>query len=198
MMTYRIALTGGIATGKSTVATYLRDKGYQVIDTDQIAREVVEPDSLGLKTLVADFGSEILNDHGELQRKKLAEKVFADKQLLNRLNEIIHPFIFNELERQLQLCEDPIVFIEIPLLFETGKSTDFDEVWVVYAPYSIQLERLIVRDDLSEELAEARINSQWPIEDKVKRADRVISSETTIQQMQAQVDDALQKVLNEL
>ncbi|MBG9980884.1 dephospho-CoA kinase [Facklamia sp. DSM 111018] len=197
-MPYRIALTGGIATGKSTVAKYLRSKGYQVIDTDQIARKVVKPGSPGLEALVVNFGSEILDDSGELHRKKLAEKVFSDKQLLNQLNEIMHPLIFNELEKQIQLYAEPIIFIEVPLLYETEKSADYDEVWLIYASHRLQLKRLMSRDLLSEALAKDRIHSQWPIEDKVKWADRVISSETTIQQMHEQVDDALQKVLNKL
>lgn len=181
-MTKVIGLTGGIATGKSTVSAVLRRLGAEIIDADAIAREIVRPGTECLENLVREFGREILNSNGTLNRRKLAEIAFSDPDKLRRLNEITHPAIVGEIKRRLVASRtmgrtaSRAVVIEAPLLFEVGLDEIVDEIWVVALGEEEQIRRLMKRDGLKRHEAENRLRSQMPLAEKVKRADFVIDN----------------------
>ncbi len=176
----RVGLTGSIAVGKSFVASVFTELGCHVLDADQTAREVVMPGTPGLKTLVQEFGQKILSEDGTLDRKALGAIVFADEEKRQRLNHILHPFIIarqdeilNEWER-----EDPrgIGIVDAALMIESGGYKRFDKLIVVHCRPEVQLERLMLRDNLSRDEAQRRIDSQMPQEEKQKFADYLIDT----------------------
>ncbi|HEX5876075.1 MAG TPA: dephospho-CoA kinase [Pyrinomonadaceae bacterium] len=176
----RVGLTGSIAVGKSFVASVFTELGCHVLDADQTAREVVMPGTAGLKSLVQEFGHEILSEDGTLDRKALGAVVFADEEKRQRLNHILHPFIIarqdeilNDWER-----EDPrgIGIVDAALMIESGGYKRFDKLIVVHCRPEVQLERLMLRDKLSQTEAQRRINSQMPQEEKQKFADYLIDT----------------------
>jgi dephospho-CoA kinase len=175
-----VGLTGGIATGKSTVAGILKAAGAMIIDADDIARKVVKKDTPAYKQVVGAFGPAILQPDDEIDRKKLGDIVFNDTSQKEILNAIIHPRVMKETERQLNRISedqpDALVIVDVPLLFETNMQADFREVILVYAPEYLQLERLMARNAFSEAEAIARIRAQMPIEAKRKLADFVIDN----------------------
>ena len=176
-------LTGGIASGKSTVSGFLSDAGAQVIDADQIAREVVKPGTPGYDAILAFFGPTILMPGGEIDRKRLGEIIFNDPDKKARLDAIVHPLVFERsAERIAQIAAqtpDAVVIMDIPLLFEAGMESDLAEVIVVYVPEKLQLERLMNREGIDEQPAMTRIRSQMPIEEKRRRATVVIDNSGT-------------------
>lgn len=186
-----IGLTGGIASGKSLVSAYLRELGAQIIDADQIARRVVQPGGAALREIVAEFGDSLLNSDGTLNRKELGRIVFSDPAKLERLNRITHPRILAEMEMLLEKCRmcgaGRVIVLDVPLLFEVGLDRLVDEVWVVAVDYSTQLERLMKRDNLSEEEARRRIAAQIPMDEKIRRADRVIDNRFAPEETKRQV-----------
>lgn len=176
----RVGLTGSIAVGKSFVGSVFTELGCHVLDADQTAREVVMPGTPGLNALVREFGDGILNADGTLDRKALGALVFADEQKRQRLNQILHPFIIarqdeilNEWER-----EDPrgIGIVDAALMIESGGYRRFDKLIVVHCRPEVQLERLMLRDNLSLDEAQRRIASQMPQEEKQKFADYLIDT----------------------
>ena len=188
-MSFVLGITGGIASGKSTVVDFFKAEGFPVVDGDIVAREVVEPGSDGLRALEKVFGKTILQNDGRLDRKKLGSIIFQNEQKRHLLNKTLDPFIRSEIERQTLEAKkiSPLVIVDIPLLFEGHYESMMDEVATVYVTPKIQLERLMARNDLSEEEAIKRINSQLSLEEKKKRADIVFdnchSQETTRQQV---------------
>lgn len=188
-----IGLTGGIATGKSTVSAILRELGLEVIDADAVARELVTPGSDCLRALVDEFGREILNPDGTLNRKKLGRMVFADPKKLERLNEITHPAIVNEIKRRMEIIKGrsqgppQAAVIDAPLLFEVGLDEIVDEVWVVTLDEEEQLKRLVERDGLTRAEAEARLRAQMPLSEKIKRADIVIDNSGSLESVMEKV-----------
>lgn len=187
-----IGLTGGIASGKSTVSKMLVELGAHLVDADQIAREVVAPGHPVLSKVVSHFGQDILLTDGSLNRKKLGKIIFHDPSKKKALESILHPPIRAVMLERMRILEqqhpDQLVAVDVPLLYESGLSHYFDEVWVVYVPKSVQLERLMKRNQLTEAEAEARINAQWPIEKKKELADVVIDNSGSIEQTKAQVE----------
>ncbi len=175
-----VGLTGGIATGKSTVARILREAGAHVIDADRIAREVVGRGRPAWRDIVEHFGKEVLRPNGEIDRARLGDIIFNDPEQQAALNRIVHPRVFADIEAQrariAETAPHAVVVLDIPLLFEAGNHRDLAEVIVVYAPEPVQLARLMQRDGLSRRDALARIHSQMPIEEKKKRATRVIDN----------------------
>ncbi|SLK22594.1 MULTISPECIES: dephospho-CoA kinase [unclassified Paenibacillus] len=175
-----IGLTGGIATGKSSVSAFLASKGALLIDADVIAREVMLPGHPVLAAAVQRFGQAILNEDGTLDRKKLGSIVFQNPEERKALEAITHPAIRKEMRERAALYElehsDKLVVSDIPLLYESGLEDGFEEVMVVYVPRSVQLERLMSRDGMTAEQADARIDVQMDIEDKKQRADVVIDN----------------------
>ena len=176
----RVGLTGSIGVGKSFVASIFTELGCHVLDADLTAREVVMPATPGLKAIVQEFGEDVLNTDGTLDRKQLGALIFADENRRQRLNHILHPFIIarqDEIMREWER-EDPdgIGIIDAALMIESGGYKRFDKLIVVHCRPEVQLERLMLRDKLSREEAERRINSQMPQEEKQKFADYLIDT----------------------
>lgn len=189
-MTYILGLTGGIASGKSTVSAYLAQNGALIIDADLIARQVVAKKSSGLKQIVAKFGEEILTASGELDRKKLGKLVFSNKDLLKTLTDITGPLIRAEILREIQAAKKAqvkLVVLDIPLLFETGYQTLCDKVMVVTIPSKLQLERVMKRDNLSAAEARKRIANQLPASKRNELADVLIDNSKSVAETYQQV-----------
>lgn len=189
-----IGLTGGIATGKSSVSNYLLSLGIPVIDADLISREVVEPGQPGLLKLLQKLGPEILTQDGQLNRPALAQKLFHNEAVRQQVNQLLHPLIYDRMFERVAAFQsqgEALVFLDIPLLFETQTKNLFDDIWLVYVPETIQLERLMKRDQLSQEAAVARIASQLSIEEKRLLADVIIDNSGTIEVTLAQVKSLL-------
>ncbi len=184
-----IGLTGGIGSGKSTVSGFLRELGARVIDADDGARAVVEPGTMGFAAVEAEFGPEVVRD-GRLDRARLAEIVFHDKQSLERLNAIVHPLVRQwTVERIDEAAAEgaEVVVQDIPLLFENGYEPLFKATILVYIPESLQVQRLIARG-MAEEDARARIANQMPIDEKRSRATYVIDNSGTREETRAQTE----------
>lgn len=188
-----IGLTGGIACGKSTVSDYLRQKGIPVVDADMVARQVVEPGTVGLQRIKEMFGWQYLHTDGTLNRAMLGQKVFGDAAALQQLNRITGPLIAAELERQ--LCVDvPFVVLDAPLLLEEERYRRLaDIVWVVTVPADVQLERLIARNQYSVQQAQERIAAQMTEQERLRYADAVIFNGGTREQTWRQIDLLLAK-----
>lgn len=189
-MTYILGLTGGIASGKSTVSAYLAQNGALIIDADLIARQVVAKRSSGLKQIVAKFGKEILTASGELDRKKLGKLVFSNKDLLENLTDITGPLIRAEILREIEAAKKAqvkLVVLDIPLLFETGYQTLCDKVMVVTVPSEVQLERVMKRDNLSAAEARKRIANQLPTSKRNELADVLIDNSKSVAETYQQV-----------
>jgi dephospho-CoA kinase len=185
-----LGLTGGIASGKSSVADFLVKCGATLVNADLLAREVVNPGSPTLEKLVAAFGEDILSPAGGLNREAMAKRVFADPAARRRLEQITHPAIAHLAECRLAaLKSEPhdLIVYEAPLLLEAGAENRVDQVLVVIIDPAMQLSRLKQRDKLSETEARQRIASQWPQADKVQKADYVIDNSGALQQTHAAV-----------
>ena len=188
MSRLRVGLTGGIAAGKSIVARQLADLGAVIIDSDQLAREVVEPGTAGLAAIRRRFGDDILLPDGGLDRAKMAQIVFADPKARADLNAIVHPLVRAEATRLATLApSDAVVVQVIPLLVETGQQDNFDRIVVVDLPEQTQLDRLMQRDHLTEEQARARIAAQASRAQRLAIADDVIDNSGTPVQPARQV-----------
>lgn len=196
---FKLGLTGGIATGKSTVSNHFKELGIPVLDADVIAREVVMPGEDALADIVATFGADMLQDDGTLNRAALGAKVFGDQAALSQLNAITHPRIQARMRQQIAALaakDTALVVLDIPLLIEGNNAIGADAIMVVAVPEDVQLERLMARNQLTESAAKARIKSQLPLSDKVAVADYVIDNAGTIAQTTAQVDAILQQILS--
>jgi dephospho-CoA kinase len=185
----RVALTGGIATGKSYCLAHFGSLGVPAIDADRLAREAVAPGSRALEAVVARFGATLRLPDGSLDRASLARIVFSDRAARADLEAIVHPEVYRRISEWLATLppRTRIAIADIPLLFETGHTHDFDRVIVVACDPKEQLRRLVARDGLSERDARARLDSQWPIEEKEARADYVIRTDGSVAETDAQV-----------
>ena len=197
-MTYILGLTGGIATGKSTVSRYFSDKGFAVVDADVVARRVVEPGTEGLANIVAHFGTEIIQTDGTLNREKLGAMIFADAKKRETLNSLLSDLIRRAIMADtatLVNANQPLIVLDIPLLYEAGYETHCDAVMVVYTTEEVQRKRLMGRNNLTEEEALNRIASQEPIEAKKNRADIVIDNNGTLNDTYEQVETWLKNTI---
>ena len=187
-----IGLTGGIATGKSTVARLLTERGAILIDLDVVAREVVEPGRPALSAIAERFGQAVIREDGSLDRKKLGAVVFSDPQERKALEAITHPAIRTVMKERMALHEsespDKLVVVDVPLLYESGLEGYFERVMVVYVPRREQLRRLMARDGLSEEDAGKRLAAQMDIEEKRRRADIVVDNGGSLDATAARID----------
>jgi dephospho-CoA kinase len=185
----QVALTGGIATGKSYCLGRFAAMGVPVVDADRLARLAVAPGSPGLAAVVQRFGNSVLRDDGTLDRSALAAIVFADRAARADLEAIVHPDVYRRIREWFaRLPPGTVVAIaDIPLLYETGHEHEFDGTIVCACAPDEQLRRLVVRDGLSEEEARARLAAQWPIDEKVKRADYVIRTDGSFAETDAEV-----------
>lgn len=188
-----IGLTGGIGTGKSTVSELLAVHGFKIVDADVAAREAVEKGSEGLEQVRQVFGDEAIDENGEMNRKYIGEIVFNDDKMREKLNQIIHPIVRTLMEKQKEayLNDGYNVIMDIPLLFENNLQDTVDETWLVYASESIQVERLMERNDLTQEEAKARIYSQISIDKKRRMADRVIDNRGTLLELKQNLEALL-------
>lgn len=175
-----IGLTGGIASGKSTVVKALQDLGAVVISGDKVAHEMMLPGKPIWEDIVKTFGDAILNPDRSINRTRLGSIVFNDPQLLNKLNRIVHPLIMEHFKNDLQDIRnnrpDAVVVMEIPLLYETHMDRMCDEVWVVWVDRETEISRLMARDIISRDDAIKRIEAQMPLDEKARRADRVLDN----------------------
>ena len=187
-----LGVTGNIASGKSTVAKELARRGAAVLDADQLAREVVESGSSVLKKLVEQFGTDILQQDGNLDRDRLGQMVFADVKVRAMLNQIMHPEIAKKSVERLQKLKSnpylPLIVYEAPLLFEVGAESRVDKVLVVKIDPEVQLKRLMARDRLSEEKAQQRVAAQMPQQQKLERADYIIDNSGLVAETLEQID----------
>ena len=191
-----IGLTGGIASGKSTVAAMLRDLGATVIDADEASRAVVEPGTPGLRAIVEAFGREIL-DGDRLDRWKLGAIVFEDEAARRRLEAITHPLVrawMAERQREAEERGEERVVLDIPLLYESGLDRGLKAVIVVYAPAEVEMERLMARNGFGREEAGRRVAAQMPIEEKKARATYVIDNSGTREQTLEQVREVWSEI----
>ncbi|WP_078379446.1 dephospho-CoA kinase [Sutcliffiella halmapala] len=178
-MSMIIGLTGGIASGKSTVAAMMKDKGIPIVDADIVAREVVEVGTVTYQEIVTKFGHTILNEDKTLDRTKLGKVIFKSKEKREQLNAIMHPSIRNRMKEKTAAYIESghdVVVMDIPLLFESKLTHLVEKTILVYVEENIQLERLMKRNELSLEDATARVNAQMPLKEKVKLADAVINN----------------------
>ncbi|WGV00005.1 dephospho-CoA kinase [Bacillus altitudinis] len=193
-MTLVIGLTGGIASGKSTVSQMIKEKGIRVVDADIIAKEAVSKGSAALHQIVQTFGEEVLLPNGELNRQQLGAIIFSDEEKRKQLNAIVHPEVRKEMLEQRDegvSNNETFVVLDIPLLFESKLEGLVDRIIVVYTTPELQLSRLMNRNDLSEEEALNRIHSQQPLEEKCQKADRVIENTKDLAFMRKQLENIL-------
>ena len=194
----RVALTGGIATGKSQCLGVFKTLGAPVIDADQVARDVVAPGSDGLAAVVKQFGRSVLLPNGQLNRAALGMVIFANPAAREHLENIIHPRVYETIERWFAALTTPLGIADIPLLFETSREGDFDLVVVAACRPDQQLARLMARTNLSEDDARARIAAQLPLADKVARADYVIDTGGTKKQTASRTEEVWRKLQSEI
>jgi dephospho-CoA kinase len=185
----RVGLTGGIASGKTTVARLFAARGVTVIDTDEIARDVVAPGSATLAQVVAAFGPEILNADGSLDRQRMRELVFSDPAQREKLEAILHPAILEEMERRSDRAPGPYHILVVPLLIESDLVLRVDRVLVVDVTEETQLKRLLARDAGSEAQARAILDAQVTPAERLARAHDVISNDGSLEALAAQVDE---------
>lgn len=215
----KIGLTGGIGSGKSTVSAYLREKGIKIIDADELSRQMTAKDGPALPAIREAFGSEFFSSQGELDRKALGAVVFADASKRQKLEKIVTKAVIERSKELLAEAESGcraaqvdcgygdeesrgegassdqnygnMVILDAPLLFECGLQDYMDENWLVAADEDLVVARVMQRDGLSEELARDRINSQMPLEEKKKIADKVIANDAGLDELYAQIDEIL-------
>lgn len=189
-----IGLTGSIASGKSTISAMLKEKGFPIIDADLVARIVVEPGTETLQAIEQEFGEEVMNEDGTLNREALGQIIFHNPSKRKQLNELMHPAIRTEMLRQRdQLIQDghATLIMDIPLLFESRLQHFVEKIIVVSVTEETQLQRLMERNSLSIEEAKARIHSQLPISEKEKGADAVIYNNGSVEESKEQLERLL-------
>ena len=191
-----IGITGGIASGKSTVTEFLRQKGFQVVDADAVVHQLQKPGGRLYQVLVEHFGEKILLENGELNRPLLASLIFSNPEEQEWSKRTQGEIIREELAalRNLFAQTEALFFMDIPLLFEQDYASWFDETWLVYVNRDVQLERLMKRDQISKEAAESRLNSQWPLERKISLSSHSLDNNGNQEQLIAQVVQLLEEM----
>lgn len=191
-----IGITGGIASGKSTVTDFLKQQGYQVIDADQVVHELQEPGGRLYQALLSAFGPAILREDGRLDRAKLGAMIFGNPDLLAQSSQLQNEIIREELARRRDLLAETeaVFFMDLPLLFELEYDNWFDQIWLVDVTEETQLSRLMARNAFSREEAEKRIAAQLSLQEKRKRADVLIDNNGSLEETRQQLRDALQKL----
>ena len=193
----KIGLTGGIASGKSTVMGLLKAMGLATISLDEISRQILLPRTSGYLEVLSFFGSSILLPSGEIDRPALGKIIFSDAKKRKRLESITHPLILQEMEReisQLEKAGEEVVIVEVPLLVETGMIDEFDQIWLVYADEEEQLKRLIARDGLKTEDARLRLKAQLSLQDKQAYADEIVYNTGDLQTVKNQLINLWRKI----
>lgn len=191
-----IGITGGIASGKSTVTEFLRQKGFQVVDADAVVHQLQKPGGRLFQILVEHFGEKVLLENGELNRPLLASLIFSNPEEQEWSKRTQGEIIREELAalRNQFAQTEALFFMDIPLLFEQNYASWFDETWLVYVNRDVQLERLMKRDQISKEAAESRLNSQWPLERKISLSSHSLDNNGNQEQLIAQVVQLLEEM----
>ncbi len=184
-----IGLTGGIASGKSTVSNILKSFGIKIADADVTAKEISEREDV-IREMTEIFGKEILGEEGKLDRAKLKEMVFSDKNKLSALNKLIHPKVKEEFKKiKENAAKNDIIIFDIPLLFESGMDKMCDKIILVFVDRETQIKRMFERDGISEELAVKIIDAQMSLEEKMKKSDIHINNNGTLEELEKKVKD---------
>ena len=193
-----IGLTGGIATGKTTAANIFKNLGANVIDIDEIAREVVRPGTKSHQKIVNTFGEDVLSPDKSIDRPKLANLIFKDRALRGKLDKITHPAIIKEMNRRAEMLSSSrlLVIVDVPLLFETNMDSFFDNIIVVTCKEKAQIKRLRKRDGLSAEEARQRMASQLPLEAKIRRANFCIDNSGSFEETEKQAKKVWEKLIS--
>ena len=189
-----IAITGGIASGKTLVSEYLRSLGYTVIDADEMAREITGPDGKAMPYIVEKFGSDYINGDGSLNRAAMRDLVFKNPEKLAVLEEGTTNVVLEDIKKirkEKEMAGDKVLFYEIPLLYEKNQQDNYDAVWVVTADRDIRKQRLIERDGMDESMSELIMDAQEEEDKKIESADFVIYNNGSITELRRSVDDAL-------
>lgn len=193
-----LGLTGGIATGKSTVKKLIQGRGFKVIDADEISHEITSPGRLGYNKIISYFGTDVLNADLTINRQKLGALVFSNEPLRLQLESILHPLIQDEVGRQKEvykLQKEEVCFYDIPLLYEKSRQAEFDATVVVWCHPDKQKTRLMHRNHLTSDQAQARLNAQWPLIEKIRRASHCIDNSTDLEALSRQVKVLLHKLV---
>ena len=192
---YIIGLTGGIASGKTTASKYFQEKGLTVIDSDQIVKKLWNGNEEMIHKAESLFGFGI---NTKADKKKLSQAIFNDKKLRLKLNDIVHPYVFHEIQNQIDKHDDTHIFvIDMPLLFEVGYEKKCDVTCLVYVSKDIQIERLMKRDGLSHEEAQKRVQAQLDIEEKKVKADVIFDNQTDLNYLHYQIDQFIRGLEDE-
>lgn len=196
-----IGITGGIASGKSSFSNILLERGYNVIDADKISKSLLTKKGKAYDEVVAEFGSEILNPDKTINRKKLGNLIFSEKKSRDKLEEILHPYIFREIKRLIDEYSKTksIIFVDIPLIYEKqDKLLEYniylDEIWLVYLDRESQIERLMKRDKINREEAIKKIDTQIPMEEKEKLADKIIYNTKDLENLKKTAENLLKEL----
>ncbi len=196
----KIGLTGGIASGKSTVSDMLRDVGALIIDADLVAREIVAPGSQALTEIGAEFGDQVIDESGVLRRDLLSKIVFNNPEKLNKLNEITHSRIISTIESRIQSYEmagEQLIFLDAALLIELELGYLVDEIWLIVIDKNLQIERLMNRESMSRNDALKIIDSQMPLEEKKAKADVLIDNSDSVEKLKENLKDRWHKLTEE-
>jgi dephospho-CoA kinase len=197
-----IGLTGGIVSGKSTVARMFKDLGAKIVDADKLGHQVILPQGAAWKRIIKTFGKDILQKDQTINREKLGKIVFANQDLLKKLNKITHPEIIKLIKKEISLAKDKskeekkILIIDAALIYETKIDRLMDKIIVVYLDEEEQIERLIKRNNLSEKEALQKIKSQIPLKEKIEIADYVIDNSNSLDKTKEQVERIWQKIVS--
>ena len=195
--TYVVVLTGGIASGKTAVSDQFAQRGVPVIDTDRIAHEIVEPGRPALKRIVEAFGQEFLGSDGRLDRKKMRNAIFSSPQQKNRLESILHPAIASEVDQLVSQVDEPWCILVVPLLAATRLFSWIDRVLVVDVEESVQIERVMERDKISQKQAQSILDAQTSRPQRLAMADDILDNSGSLAQLQVKVDKLYHKYTTE-
>jgi len=195
----KVGLTGGIASGKSTVSRIFASFGAKVLDADEVAREVLLPGQPAWTRLRQAFGQEFFRPDGTVRRKQLRRLVFADAEKRSQLNAIVHPEVMKEIDRRYEILsssvQNGVLLVDVPLLLEVGVANRFDKVVVVYVSERVQINRLQQRDGISEKEAKQALNAQMALSKKVEQADYLIDNSGTLEETLSQVEKVWEELL---
>lgn len=189
-----IGITGGIASGKSNVSNVIKSLGYHVIDSDLITHKLEDIGGKVYNAIVLAFGKSYLKDDKSLDRKKLGNLIFSDSKAKEKLNSISHPIIVDEIKKEINNINDEMIFVDIPLLYESKLEYLCDKIICVYLPKNEQIKRLIFRDNIDEEFAIKKVDSQMSLDKKKELADYVIDSRGTFLETKKQVEDLIKEL----
>jgi len=192
-----IGLTGSIATGKSTVAKMLAKQGVTVIDSDQIVRGLQQPGEIVYEEIIKEFGTEILMPDEQINRSELAKLIFNDQSLRKKLEKIVHPHVRAKIISELNICDDELVIVDIPLLFEVGFDDLVESVILVYTNKELQLERLQKRDGGTLASNMSKIDAQMPIDMKLSMSDYIIDNNSTLVELKERTQEILKIIKDE-